>query len=246
MTQTTIMSTRGFSLNEAKVLGGLGSILTLLGLAPFIGTALVVAGWVLVLAAIGLISVVAENRSIFYNGIVGAGLQMVGAIGLYFVGLGIFGYFSGSSSSSFLGFYGSFFGWLMLLWVIAMVSSIFLYMSLKTIATKLNVGLFATAAIIYVVAEGTTVILIGFVIALIAQILFAVAFFTMPEKLPMGSPAAASNSPSAPITMPNVSPELRVATSPQRSFCSSCGAKLETGARYCPYCGAETNASSQS
>lgn len=246
MTQATRMGMSGFSLDEAKILGGLGSILTLLGLAPLIGTVAVVVGWVLVLAAIGLISVVAENRSILYNGIVGAGLQMVGAVGLYFVGRSILGYFSGISSSNPLGFYGSVFSWLMLLWVIVIVSSIFLYMSLKTIASRLNVGLFATAAIIYVVGEGTTIILIGFVIALIAQILFAAAFFTMPGKLPVGSPAAAPNLPSAPITSSNVSPELRVATSPQRSFCASCGARLETGAKFCPYCGAGTNASSRS
>jgi uncharacterized membrane protein len=244
MTQTTIMSMRGFSLDEAKILGGLGSILTLLGLAPFIGTALVVVGWVLVLAAIGLISVVAENRSILYNGIVGAGLQMVGAIGLYFVGLSIIGYFSGSGSSNPLGFYGSVFGWLMLLWVLAIVSSIFLYMSLKTIASKLNVGLFATAAIIYVVAEGTTIILIGFIIALIAQILFAVAFFTMPGKLPVGSSATAPCLPPAPITSSAVSADLRAPTS-VRSFCANCGAKLETGTRFCPYCGTGTTAPSR-
>jgi uncharacterized membrane protein len=245
MTERTVMSMRGVSLNEAKVLGGVGAILTILGLAPFIGTALVVVGWVLVLAAIGLISVAAGNNSILYNGIVGASLQIAGAIGLYFVGLSIFGYFSGSGSSNPLGFFGTAFGWLAFLWVLAIVSSIFLYMSLKTIATKLNVGLFATAAIIYVVGEGTTIILIGFVIALIAQILFAAAFFSMPEKLPVDSPSAGSNL-SVPTTSSNASTESKVATSPQRSFCTNCGAKLETGIRFCPYCGTESNAFSHS
>ena len=37
------------SLSQAKTLGGVGSILTLLGIVPYAGTAIVIIGWVLVL-----------------------------------------------------------------------------------------------------------------------------------------------------------------------------------------------------
>ena len=240
----TILGTVGkeSALGVAKVIGGIGAILTLLGLAPFIGTAAVVIGWVLVLVAIGLISGVAGDKQIFYNATVGATLQIVGAIGLYFVGLTLFSYFGGGSASNPLGFIGSIFDWLLLLWVVAIVSSIFLYMSLRKVASRLGAGLFATAAIIYVVGEGTTIILIGFIIALIAQILFAAAFFSMPEALPVATPASNYTLQAVPVASASWPTQPSTPTPLVRTFCTNCGARLESGVTFCPYCGTKSKA----
>jgi len=237
MTDTTLGTN---ALGQAKIIGGIGAILTLLGLAPFIGTALVVIGWVLVLAAIGLISGAVGDRQIFYNGTTGAVLQIVGSVGLYFVGLTVFSYFSGGNASSPLGFLGSVFDWLLLLWIVAIVSSIFLFMSLRKVSSRLGAGLFFIAAIIYVVGEGTTIILIGFIIALVARILFAAAFFSMPETLPTAAPAIASTLPTVPNASASWSTQPRTSTLVERSYCSNCGAKLEPTATFCPYCGTKT------
>ena len=244
MTETILGTVRSESaLGEAKVIGGIGAILTLLGLAPIIGTAMVVVGWVLVLTAIGLISGVAGDKQIFYNATVGATLQIVAAIGLYFVGLTLFSHFGGGNASNPFGFFGSIFDWLLLLWVVAIVSSIFLYMSLRKVASRLGAGLFATAAIIYVVGEGTTIILIGFIVALIAQILFAAAFFSMPETLSPHSSAPAAPLQAVPVASTSWSTRPSAPTALERSYCTSCGAKLESRVAYCPYCGTKSKAS---
>jgi len=229
------------ALGEAKVIGGIGSILTLLGLAPFIGTAVVVIGWVLVLVAIGLISGVAGDKKIFYNATVGASLQIVGAVGLYFVGLSLFSYFGSGTTSNPLGFLGSIFDWLLLLWVVAIVSSVFLYMSLRKVASRMGAGLFATAAIIYVIGEGTTIVLIGFIIALVAQLLFAAAFFSMPEALPGSMPGSTPTQQTAPTTS-YPSAQQAASTPMPKSYCANCGAKLESGVTFCPYCGTRSKA----
>ena len=222
----------------AKVLGGIGALLTMLGLAPVIGTPAVIVGWIIVLAAIALVSSTINDKPVFYFGTVAAGLQIVGSIGLYFVGRSIFSYFSGGGSSGPLGFWGSVFGSLSVLWVVAIASSIFLYMSLRTIGSRLNAGLLGTAAIIFVVGEATTIILIGFVIALIAQILIAVAFFMMPEHLPLSLSASTSRTQTMPAATSSTPSALGAPTSREMAYCTSCGAKLVPGAVYCPYCGA--------
>jgi uncharacterized membrane protein len=244
MTETTFGTSIGgdvgkeSALGQAKIIGGIGSILTLLGLAPFIGTAMVVTGWVLVLAAIGLISGAVGDRQILYNGTTGAALQIVGSVGLYFVGLTLFSYFRGGNASNPLGFLGSIFDWLLLLWIVAIVSSIFLFMSLRKVASRLGAGLFSIAAIIYVIGEGTTIILIGFIIALMAQILFAAAFFSMPDTVPVTT----STLSTAPTTSASWSTQPRTSSPLERAYCSNCGAKLEPVITYCPYCGAKTSA----
>jgi len=239
----TILGTGGrvSALGEAKVIGGVGSILTLLGLAPFIGTAVVVVGWVLVLVAIGLISGVAGDKQIFYNATVGAGLQIVGAVGLYLVGLSLFSNFGAGTASNPLGVPGSVFDRLLLLWVVAIVSSVFLYMSLTKVASRMGAGLFATAAIIYVIGEGTTIVLIGFIIALVAQLLFAAAFFSMPEALPGSIPASTSTQQTMP-TSSYRSAQQATSGPLERSYCTNCGARLESGVTFCPYCGSKAKA----
>jgi len=240
MTETVLFG-RESALGQAKIIGGIGSILTLLGLAPFIGTAVVVIGWVLVLVAIGLISGVAGDKQIFYNASVGAVLQIVGAVGLYFVGLTLFSSYGGSISAP-LGFLGSVFDWLLLLWVVAIVSSIFLFMSLRKVSSQLGAGLFATAAIIYVIGEGTKIVLIGFIIALVAQILLAAAFFSMPESLHAATPTTTSTLQAGPTASASLLSQQRTPTQMQSSFCTNCGAKVGSEITFCPYCGTKVRA----
>src|SRR5579862_3575974 len=102
------------SLDQVKVLGGIGSILTILGLFPVIGTALVVAGWILVLCALKQLSDASGDSSIFNYGVIGATLSIVGSVGLFFVGASIVGFIA-NASTYFAGF--SVIGGLLLLWV---------------------------------------------------------------------------------------------------------------------------------
>ena len=87
------------SLSQAKTLGGVGSILVLLGIAPFAGPALEIVGFVLMLIAVKYTSEALNNKAIFNNAIISvvaaiAGIMVgvvVGVVGvLSFFGPGIF------------------------------------------------------------------------------------------------------------------------------------------------------------
>jgi uncharacterized membrane protein len=235
------------SLANVKILGGIGSILSLLGLVPGIGTALVVVGWVLVLFAVKEVSDSVHDRAIFNNGVIASVLAIAGSIGLYFLGASIiFGSIGKLFSSNPFGAIDAIFLWLMFLWTSALISSVFLYMSFKRISTKLNVGLFSASAIVYVVGEALTIILVGFVISFIAQILFAISFFSLPEQEVPVSVSSSAHSPFYTSSQTNATPlvtgsssESTVQVVTERKFCAKCGAKLEAGTNFCAYCGAE-------
>jgi uncharacterized membrane protein len=72
---------------------------------------------------------------------------------------------------------------LAVVWILAIIGSFFLWKSFRTIGEKLNIGLFGTAALIYFIGSILTVILVGFFLDFIAQILFIVAFFSMKEQV---------------------------------------------------------------
>ena len=225
-------TTKTGSLGQAKVLGGVGAVLTLLGLVPVVGMALVIVGWVLVLVALGAVSDAVQDRSILNNAIIAAILAIVGAAGLLVVGgtiIGLVGWVGGI---------GAILAGLSILWVLAVVSSVFLYMSLKAVGTKLNAGLFGTAAILYVIGQCLTIVLVGFLISPIAQLLFAAAFFTMPEGV-----TSTSASQTVPSYSSHASSGPTAWAAPERRFCPSCGAGVEAGrGNFCAYCGGSINA----
>jgi len=233
------------SLDQAKILGGIGSILTLLGLAPFgTGTVLVIVGWILILIALKNVSDAVQDTSIFNYAIIAAGLSIIGNAALGFIfGFSIFATISRLSSSNPVGVIGSIILGLLLLWVLAIIASVFLYLSFKTVASKLSVGLFSAAALIYVIGEGLTIVLIGFIIALIAQILFAVAFFSLPAQVPVGTAPPSTTSTQTGATLSGTMTPTIEATRVvgERKFCAKCGHELDPGASFCAYCGARAN-----
>ncbi|HZY46491.1 MAG TPA: DUF996 domain-containing protein, partial [Candidatus Bathyarchaeia archaeon] len=69
------------NLSRAKTLGGIGSILTLLLFVPyFVGAALVIVGWALILWAVKDISESVQDRSIFNNAIISVVMAIIGAV----------------------------------------------------------------------------------------------------------------------------------------------------------------------
>ena len=176
------------SLSQAKTMGGIGSILTLLLFVPAVGAVLVIVGWILILLAVRNISEVVQDRSIFNNmlysvilaivGTIAFAIVVVGAI-LGFVGLGAAG---SSAASSVFGLLTGLIGGLILTWVLLIISAYFLWSAFKGIGAKTNVGLFGTGALIYFIGAFLTVILVGFLLTFVAQILFIVAFFSLPDN----------------------------------------------------------------
>lgn len=229
------------SLDQAKIFGGIGSILTILGLFPVIGTVIVVIGWILILYALKQLSDASRDSSIFNYGVIGAVLSIVASAGLFFVGASIIGFIA-SASTIFTP--GAVISGLLLLWVNAIVSATFLYMAFNRTSLKFNVGLFNVGGLIYLIGEALTIVLVGFLIALVGQIIFAIAFFSLPER-PLSGPEegtslsalqAERSSPVQQQTTTTTSSSNQILQ--QRNFCAKCGVKLEPGENYCPKCGA--------
>lgn len=196
-------------LSDAKVLGGIGSVLELIPLLSIVG-------YVLVLISVKLVSDEVHDSSIFADMIiaVAAGIVGVAAGGFILIFSGIFAVFT-AGLSAFLGVFAI----LAVVWIALIVSSIFVRRAYDKMATKLNVGTFRTAGTLYFVGALLTIVLVGFLILLVAYIVQIIAFFSIQEG------QQASPAPMAPQA--------------GTKFCPSCGAQMPSAATFCPQCGAK-------
>jgi len=201
-------------LSSAKTLGGIGAILTLLILVPTAGFILNIIGWILILVALKYIADIVNDGSIFNNAMIAAILTIVGVvagallvIGSVFQFFNINGYAIGSMPSTttppsdLVGLIGGIVLGLAVIWIFTIVSSIFLRRSLDKVSNRLNVKMFGTAALLYLIGAALTIILIGFVLIFVAEILLIVAFFSIPDNLPqvpMGQSQMMGQPPPAP------------------------------------------------
>ena len=192
------------ALATARTFGGIGSIMILLFVLQPWGTLLAIVGWVLVLIAVNNIADVVGDRSILRNAMIAVVLAIVGiAVGvLHFAKLN--GWITSSglgslrnlNSTSFTSGHvtglgglvvGAVIG-LVLIWVFLLPSAVFLRRSFSKIASRLNVKMFATAALLYLVGAGLTIVAIGFVVLFVADLLMVVAFFSMPDDTSLEPP----------------------------------------------------------
>jgi uncharacterized membrane protein len=200
------------SLSQAKSFGEVGSILVLLTAVPSVGALLGIVGFVLVLLAIRDISKAVADKSIFNNmllavglaiaGIVVGALVVVGSV-LRFIGLNALNVgpnFSFNASTvptgDWVGLIGSVIIGLAVVWVMLLVSAIYVRRAYSTMASRLSVGMFETAGLIYLIGAATTIILVGFLLLFVAQILVVVAFFSIREKAPILSAQSSQPNPS--------------------------------------------------
>src|SRR5579864_4462801 len=170
------------TISQAKTYGGIGSILVLLAFIPTVGWILSVIGFILTLLAIKYISDDLHDRTIFNNMIIAVVISIIAFI--------VVGVIVAAGVLSFLGFraagvaapaIGAFIASLVVGlgvgWILLVISSYFLRKTYNTIAVRLNVGMFRTAALIYFIGAILTIIVIGLPLLLIAQILFVIAYF---------------------------------------------------------------------
>lgn len=176
-------------------LGGIGSILVLLSVVPQAGIFLGLIGFILILVAVRSISDEVADRSIFNNALIAVILIFAGAI----VGAAVvFAYLlrfiggvlispppdpSGLIGPGIFSLFAAIFAALVLIWIFYIASAIFLRRSYRTIASRLNTGMFDTVALLYLIGAVLTIVLVGFVIIYISQILQVVAFFSIPERV---------------------------------------------------------------
>jgi uncharacterized membrane protein len=183
------------SFSSAKTLGGLGAILTLLLFVPFfVGAVLVIIGWIFILIAVKKISDAVQDASIFNNALIAAVLAIIGVVIFAAViastVLGFIGFGSLSASGSTTPPPGMFaliakiLAGLAVAWIVGVVGSYFLWKSFRTLGDKSSVKLFRTAGLVFFIGSILTIIVVGFLVVLVAQILFIVAFFSLPENPP--------------------------------------------------------------
>lgn len=199
-------------LGDAKILGGIGSILLLIP-----GVSIV--GYILILIAGKYVSDELGDRSIFDNMLyaVIAGIIGVAAAAFIIFTGAVFSFYT-FTMSAFTGLIAG----LVVAWIGLIVSSVFLRRAYDTMATKLNVGMFRTAGMLYFIGAILTIVLVGFLILFVAAIVQIVAFFSIQEALRGVQPPMATGAPQQGM-----------------KFCPSCGAQLESSATFCAKCGAK-------
>jgi len=193
------------SLNDVKTLGGIGSLLTLLAIIPVAGGVLSIIGLILILVAVKYASDILGDSKVFTNmlyavilGIIGLVVGVV-AVASAVAGILGLGFLSGSfamgaappavPAGDVLSLIGTVLIGLVAIWICFLVSAIFLRRSYGELGRRLNVGLFGTAALIYLIGAALTIVLVGVVIIYIAEIMFLVAFFSINTSMPLQPPA---------------------------------------------------------
>lgn len=173
-------------LSQAKTIGGVGSILMVLSIIPQVGFIVGIVGLILVLIAVRYISDSVGDPAIFSNmlysviaGVVGFAAATAMAIttaATLLVSMPVPG------PQFVMSILGLVIAFLAVIWVALVISAIFLRRSFNAIASSLGVGMFSTAALLYLIGAALTIVFVGFIVLLIAEILMVVAFFSIPEE----------------------------------------------------------------
>ncbi len=172
----------------------------LLAVPYSVGAVLVIIGWILTILAVKNISEAVQDRSIYSSAIISVILAIVGtaifavvvaSAFLGFVGLGAFS--TGAPppvTSGFIGLIAGLIAGLLVVWVFAMISAYFLWKSYKKVSARTNVGLFRTGALVNFIGSILTVVLVGFILIFVAEIIFVIAYFSLPNSPPVASQQA--------------------------------------------------------
>lgn len=192
------------AISEAKAMGGIGAILVILTVIPQIGWIVGVIGFVLILIATSQISRLVKDRAIFSDMLYSVVLSIVAVIVVgiavvvaFFRVIGL-GTFTGQgfvmnpnvTPGDYLAFFVALVPALVAVWVLVILSAVFLRRSLTAMGNRLNVGLFGTTGLLYFIGALTVIIGIGFLLIFIAEILLAISFFSINEQMVTGGGAS--------------------------------------------------------
>ena len=183
-------------ISEAKVFGGIGALLTLIGgsIIPGLGA---IIGLIFLFIAVKYISEETKDESIFDNYLMHFICVIIGIVAMFMIflySIGGFSFFTLIENTEFTDFNSAwnFFKPYILWWVLAFIigwvfillSAMYLRKSYKSIAKHTNIHLFETTGIVYFIGAITLIIAIGAIILFVAKILEIVAYFQLPSELP--------------------------------------------------------------
>jgi len=170
-------------LKEAKLCGGIGSILAFGSFIPYAGLLFPIAGLILEILAVNKISHVVNDKSIFKNYIVAVVVETVGVVGAIIFGAATFILLEGSLEKFSLSLIGAILIGLIVLWITLVIAMNFMKKSFEAIATKLNVPMFKTVAKLYWIGALLSIVIVGLLVSFIGGILKIVAYFSIPEEV---------------------------------------------------------------
>jgi len=214
------------NLGNAKILGGIGAILLLIGW--FTHPALSLVGFILVLIAVKFISDEFKDKSVFNNFLLFVILGIIAIITLSAVvtiainkvgGFSIFTSEKIKDAQAFMDTLKPVLPILILGFIIFcllnIIGSLYLKKSFQSIASHTKVDMFKTTGFVYFIGALLLIIVVGFVVVWIATILMIIAFFSLPDNLSQTSSAVGQTG----------------------RICPNCGRPIPMDAQICPYCG---------
>lgn len=181
------------TISEAKAMGGIGAILVILTAIPSFGWIIGVIGFVLILIATSQISRYVNDRAVFNNmlysvilSIIAVVVVGVAVIVAFFRVLGL-GSFTGGTfmmnpnvtQGDYIALFMTLIPAVVAVWVLFIVSAIFLRRSLTSMGDHLDVRLFGTTGLLYLIGACTVIIAIGILLIFVAEILLAISFFSI-------------------------------------------------------------------
>jgi uncharacterized membrane protein len=202
-------------LGQAKILGGIGALLSLLTVVPSVGFIIGIVGLVLVFIAVKYIAEETKDNKIFHNYLMNFIFDIIAigaVIGIMIMAFGVAGGMSwinamqGNNITDFSSFWSSFGSLivgcvlaLIVAWVLLIIGALYLRKSYNSIAEHTKVDLFKTTGLVNLIGAATLIIIIGIFIILIARILEIVSYFSLPENLPASSITPSVEPPKTPI-----------------------------------------------
>lgn len=189
------------TITNAKIMGGIGAILILIGgFIPYGGPIVSILGLVLLFIAVKTISELTKDKDIFSNYLmhfIFGILIIVAIVVIMLIAFGAAGGFTWISSlenadisdfESFWSYFSDIIGGcvvaLIVGWILSIIAAIYLRRSYNGIAKHTKINLFKTTGTVYFIGAITTIVLIGFLILLVARIIEIIAYFSLPDKLP--------------------------------------------------------------
>ena len=196
------------SIENTKILGGVGALLMFIGILPYLNYfgAIELVGLILVMVALYNLGSYYRESSIFNNalygviiGIVGVGVAVAAVFATVLTSLTDFLYAvfpdwngdwtalsgltpnpSNISLENVVPFIAGIFIVFIILWVFSILAAFFVRRSLGTLAIKSDVGLFSTAGLLMLIGSVMIIIFgIGLILIWVSILLIAIAFFRL-------------------------------------------------------------------
>ncbi|MCS7142677.1 MAG: DUF996 domain-containing protein [Aigarchaeota archaeon] len=168
--------------DSAKYVAGVGSLLMVLSIVPVVGPSLMIGGLIVLLIGIHQLSHALNNPGIFKNILIWALLMTVGVVTVIITGLTALVATLSLEFLAFAEFIATMISILVLLWVIAIVGSVFLRRGYNQIALSTGANMFNVVGLLFLIGSVLLITFVGFLIIWVAFLIQTIAFFSLEQR----------------------------------------------------------------